>query len=92
VTALLAGAVAHEVRLDLLCCLDGEEPLTVEAVGARIGKSEITVAYHLKPLVTHRVVRRRADQRGPVRYEACLDDHPAWVREAVEAHRRQREN
>jgi DNA-binding transcriptional ArsR family regulator len=85
------GLLEHDARLDVLCCLDGEEPLTAGAIGIRTGQSETVLAYHLKRLVSHAVVRRLADQGGPIRYEARLDDHPGWVRQVVEAHRRRRE-
>lgn len=82
------GLVDHDVRLDILCCLDGDGPLTATAVSARVGRSTEVVVCFLLLLRSYGVVRTTGEREGgePL-YEARLDDQPAWVRAAVEAHR-----
>jgi DNA-binding transcriptional ArsR family regulator len=87
VSGLPRAIVEHEGRLDLLCCLTSEGPLTVIELSARTRMSELAVGYLLMPLEEYEIIRKtgsRVDQEP--RYEARLDDQPAWVREAVEAH------
>jgi hypothetical protein len=89
VTAPPAKLINHDGRLDVLCCLeDCRHPLTVTAIAARIGKHRAAAAYLLSSLELYGVVRKtgKHDDGEPL-YEACLDEHPAWVRDAVEAHR-----
>lgn len=83
----MKAIIEHKGRLDLLCCLDRIGPLTVPELGTGIGKSPTAIAYLIGPLDKHKVVRKTGKRKGrePL-YEARLDDHPAWVREAVEKH------
>lgn len=83
------GLIDHDGRLDVLCCLeDGRGPLTVTAIAARVGKHPAAVAYLLTSLDLYGVVKKTGKQEdGEPLYEACLDQQPAWVREAVEARR-----
>lgn len=83
------GLIEHDGRLDALCCLDDDGPLTATAISARIGLSITAVTYYLAPLASHSVVKRIGEQEGgePL-YESRLDEQPEWVRKAVEAHRR----
>jgi DNA-binding transcriptional ArsR family regulator len=79
------GLIEHEGRLDILCCFEADEPLTAAAIGARTGESSEATTYHLKPLLSHGLVRRTGEQEdGEPLYESCLEDQPKWVREAVE--------
>jgi hypothetical protein len=81
--------IRHDGRLDVLCCLDDDRgPLTVTAIAARVGRHPAAVAYLLASLDPHGVVKKTGKlEGGEPLYEACLDQQPAWVREAVEAHR-----
>lgn len=83
----MKAIIEHKVRLDLLCCLDRNGPLTVPELSTGIGKSPTAVAYLIDPLDKHKVVRKTGKRidKEPL-YEARLDDHPPWVREAVEKH------
>jgi DNA-binding transcriptional ArsR family regulator len=81
--------VNHEGRLDLLCCLLDGEPLAVPQLSARVGRSLSEVGYHIRLLASHGLVEGTGGlDEGYRLYAATLDSHPEWVREAVEAHRR----
>jgi len=83
----LEAVVRHEGRLDVMCCLDDEGPLGVKQLIARTGKPRVAVDHHLKLLNAIDLVNRiHVDGDAPL-YELTLDDHPDWVREAVEEHR-----
>lgn len=81
----------HDGRLDVLCCLLDGGPLSVTQLGARIGESSQTVHYWVSLLDSFSLVQRLGDPGGrrPL-YAATLDEHPDWVREAVEGHRADR--
>lgn len=78
----------HDGRLDVLCCLLDGGPLSVAQLGARIGASSRTVHYWVSLLESFGLVQRLGDLDGrtPL-YAVTLDEHPDWVREAVEGHR-----
>jgi DNA-binding transcriptional ArsR family regulator len=57
------AALAHEARLDILCCLDPEEPLKAEQIGTSTGLDSRLAGYHLRILDRLRFVRRER-QRG----------------------------
>jgi DNA-binding transcriptional ArsR family regulator len=83
------GLIEHDGRLDILCCFEGDEPLTPTALSARTGGSPLATSYHLESLLSHGVVRRTGEQQdGESRYESRLGDQPEWVQTAVAAHRR----
>jgi hypothetical protein len=92
VDAPLRAVLRNEVRLDLLCRLRGSKPLTVPRLSVGTGKSPLAVAYLIAPLETFGVIRKTGDLEDlePL-YEERLDEQPAWVREAVEAHCRDSE-
>ena len=81
--------VKNEARLDILCCLVDGPPLTIAQLSARVGTSLTAVAYHVKLLETHDLVRKtgETDNEEPL-FAAPLDEHDEWLREAVEVHRR----
>lgn len=83
------GLIEHDGRLDSLCCLDDDGPLTVTAISARIGIPITAVTYYLGSLDSYDVVRKTGEKEGgePL-YESRLDHQPEWVRRAVEDHRR----
>lgn len=86
----LEAVVRHDGRLDILCCLVAEGPLTTPQLSGRLGKPLHNILGWVKLLECFRVVKRTgkyAKGRLPL-YEANLDEHPDWVREAVEEHRR----
>lgn len=86
------GLIEHDGRLDALCCLDDDGPLTATAISARIGLSITAVTYYLGSLDSHDVARKTGEQEGGESlYESRLDEQPEWVRKAVEAHRRDRD-
>ncbi len=79
--------MGHDVRLDVLCCLLDGEPLTDLQLSARTGKSLPVVVHHLRLLDSFDLVDKEdSPEDGRPLYVATLDEHPDWVREAVEAH------
>ena len=87
--ALKRAALAHEVRLDILCCLDPDEPLGTEVVSERIKRDPRLIKYHLRVLDRFRLVgkERRHGEVGPTDYVERIAQHPEWVSDVVEAHR-----
>ena len=86
--ARLETIVKHDGRLNLLCCLLDAGPLSVPQLAARIGESTQTVSYWTRLLDSFGLVVKRSEAAGGAAlYEASLDDHPGWVREAVRLHR-----
>jgi hypothetical protein len=88
VSPSLEAIVRHDGRLDLLCCLVDGEPLTVPQLSVRTGKSQEIVGYWVKLLNSFDLVKKTGDVGGELLYEATLDGHPNWVREAIDKHRR----
>lgn len=78
----------HEGRLDVMCCLEDEGPLGVEQLATRTGRPRVAIGRYLRLLGTLELVSRTLVKGGATVYELTLDDHPDWVREAVENHRR----
>lgn len=73
----LERLVTHDVRLDILCCLDGE-PLTIPQVSARIDKDEKRVAHHMKTLGSFELVGQEGEaENGQPLYTAHLEGRPA---------------
>lgn len=87
-TSPLKAIVKHDGRLDLLACLVGREPLAVPQLSAETGLSRTAVRHHVKLLCSFDLVERAGELGGEPRYAATLDEHPDWVREAVEERRR----
>jgi predicted transcriptional regulator len=86
-SARLREALKNEHRLDLLCRLSAEGPMTVPGLSKRTGMSPRAVAFFLDELEEHSVIRKTGRKVGrESMYEACLDEQPAWVRAAVEKH------
>lgn len=84
----LEAIVAHQGRLDLLCCLLDGGPLGLRQLSARTRSTPPAVAHWIKLLEEFELVAKIADlSDGEPLYTATLDDHPEWVRETVEAHR-----
>lgn len=83
------AALAHETRLDILCCLNPDNPLGPAAVSKRVKREEEVVEYHLRILDRFRLVgrKRRRGEVGPTGYVLRVAQHPDWVAAAVEAHR-----
>lgn len=78
----------HEGRLDVLCCLLDGGPLAVRQLSVRTRNSISAVGYWIKLLESFCLVEKIADfGDGEPLYVASLDEHPDWVREAVEDHR-----
>jgi hypothetical protein len=85
------GLIEHEARLDILVCLDGEA-LTEAAVSACAGLPVDVTRRFLLLLCSCGAIRKaRRREGGELLYEGCLDELPAWAQDAVEAHRRRRE-
>ena len=82
------AVVRHDARLDILCCLDPDKPLTTEQVTARTGIARCGVAYHLKVLRTFGLVGTAPGVgTGPALFVPCLDRQPEWITDAVNEHR-----
>jgi DNA-binding transcriptional ArsR family regulator len=82
------AVIEHDARLDILCCLAGGEPLALAQVSGRTGMHPTRATHHMRILDAFGLVGKRRDgECGQVLYVARLDEHPAWVAEAVEAYR-----
>ncbi len=88
-SSALEAIVRHDGRLDLLCCILDGGPLSVPQLSARTGEPASAVDHWVKLLDTFGLVTKIADPDGgePL-YAATLDEHPDWVRDAIEQHRR----
>jgi DNA-binding transcriptional ArsR family regulator len=84
----LERVVKHDGRLNVLCCLLDEGPLSVTQIAARIGETPQAVRYWLTLLHSFGVVEQEGtlDAVAPL-YTAALADQPEWVRTAVREHR-----
>lgn len=85
----LETIVRHDGRLDILCCILDGGPLAVPQLSARTGSPARLVGHWVRLLDAFGLVEKLGDLGGeePL-YAATLDEHPDWVREAVEEHRR----
>jgi DNA-binding transcriptional ArsR family regulator len=88
VTSSLEGIVKHDNRLAVLACLVEGEPLAAPRLSAETGLSMTAIRYHVTLLVSCDLIEEDVDLGGEPRYRASLDEHPAWVREAVERYKR----
>jgi predicted transcriptional regulator len=83
-----AAVVRHDARLDILCCLDPDEPMATEQISGRTGMEVRRTAYHLKVLRAFGLIgATQAGGRGPIVYVLRLDRQPEWVTDAVNEHR-----
>lgn len=85
----LEAIVKHDGRLDVLCCILDDGPLAVPQLSARTGSPVSAVGHWVKLLDSFGLVEKLGDLGGeePL-YAVTLDEHPDWVREAIEEHRR----
>lgn len=82
------AVVRHDARLDILCCLDSDEPLAAQQIGGRTGMGTHRTAYHLRVLRASGLIgTTQKDGVGPVPYVSRLDQQPEWVMDAVNEHR-----
>jgi predicted ArsR family transcriptional regulator len=82
------AVVRHDARLDILCCLDADEPMTAEQISGRMRMEFRRTAYHLKVLHAFGLVgTRQRGGRGPALYVSRLERQPEWVTVAVSEHR-----
>lgn len=82
------AVVRHDARLDVLCCLDSDEPMATEQISGRTGMEARRTAYHLRVLRAFGLVdTMQKDGVGPVLYVSRLDQQPGWVADAVNEHR-----
>ncbi len=87
-TPALGAIVRHEGRLDVLCCILDGGPLAAVQISARTGQSDRLVDHWLEVLDRFDLVEKiGALDGGEPLYVATLDDHPDWVRAAVDGHR-----
>jgi hypothetical protein len=85
----MEAIVKHDGRLDVLCCILDGGPLAASQLSARIGRPLKAVDHYVKLLDSFGLVKKLGDlDGGEPLYAATLDEHPDWVREAVEGHRR----
>jgi hypothetical protein len=85
------GLIEHDARLDILCCLDGQA-WTEAAVSACAGLPIDVTRHFLLLLHSCGAIKKTGGRGGgELLYEGCLDELPAWAQDAVEAHRRRRE-
>jgi DNA-binding transcriptional ArsR family regulator len=84
----LETIVKHDGRLGLLCCLLDAGPQSGSQLAIRTSESLRAVRYWLRLLEPAGLVVKLADPGGgePL-YAAALDEHPGWVREAVDDYR-----
>jgi len=83
------AVLAHDARLDILCCLDPNDPLGVEAVSMHVQRDAQFVKYHLRILDRFQLAarKRRHGEVGPTDYVLRIAQHPDWVVKTVDAHR-----
>lgn len=82
------AVVRHDARLDILCCLDSDEPMATEQISGRTGMEVRRMAYHLRVLRAFGLIGTTPkDGKGPALYVLCLDRQPGWVTAAVNEHR-----
>jgi DNA-binding transcriptional ArsR family regulator len=82
------AVVRHDARLDILCCLDSDEPLATKQISGRTGMEPPRTAYHLKVLRAFGLIgTTQEDGRCPVLYVLRLEQQPEWVTDAVNEHR-----
>ena len=86
-SARLEAIVKHDGRLDVLCCLIDSGPLGIPQVAARTIAPAQTVRYWMRLLESFSLVEKVADLGGqePL-YVVNLNEHPDWVREAIDEH------
>lgn len=87
-SSALEAIVKHDGRLDVLCCILDGGPLSRMQLSARIGESASAVDHWVRLLGTFGLVEKIGDLGGgePL-YVATLDEHPDWVRKAIDEHR-----
>lgn len=85
---MLAIGLALDGRLDVLCCLLDESPLTAVQLSARTGATPKAVTYFLQTLEMVELVEKVAGANDEPQYIARLKDQPEWVRARVDDHRR----
>jgi len=78
----LGSVIRHDARLDLLGNLVYGGPCKAAELSKRIGVGIRGVDYHLAVLLSQHLV---AKKEGDL-HVATLEDHPAWVEEAVTAY------
>jgi predicted transcriptional regulator len=82
------AVVRHDARLDILCCLDSNEPMAAEQISGRTGIETHRTAYHLRVLRASGLIgTTQKDGRGSALYVLRLDQQPEWVANAVDEHR-----
>lgn len=75
--------LAHEARLDILRCLDPDDPLGVEAISKRIERDERIVRHHLRILDRFSLVgrKRRRGEVGPTGFLLRVSSIPNGPRQ-----------
>jgi DNA-binding transcriptional ArsR family regulator len=87
-SSALEAIVRHDGCLDVLCCILDGGPLSVSQLSARTGEPVSAVDHWVKLLHAFGLVEKVADlDGGEALHAATLDEHPEWVREAIEEHR-----
>jgi hypothetical protein len=85
----LEAILRHEGRLDVLCCLIDGDALAIPQLSARTGRPLKAVSHCIKVLEAFDLVEKGDGRDGSETfYVANLEDHPEWVRQAIERHRR----
>jgi Bacterial regulatory protein, arsR family len=84
----LETIVKHNGRLDILCCLLNSEAQAIMQLSAQTGMSEAEVGHYIELLDLFDLVEKTDDVIGEPLYRATFENHPDWVRKAVERHRR----
>jgi len=86
----LEAIVKHDGRLDVLCCILDGGPLAIPQLSARTGRPLNVVGHWVKLLDSFGLIEKIGDfeDGGEPLYATTLDEHPDWVREAIEEHRR----
>jgi len=85
----LQAIVRHDGRLDVLCCLVDGAPLALPQLTAMTGMPTAAVSHYVDLLCSFGLVAKVAGpDGGDSLYTTTLDEHPDWVRAAIEKHRR----
>lgn len=88
-SSALEAILKHDGRLDLLCCILDGGPLSVLQLSARTGEPAKAVGHWVDLLEAFGLVERVANLNdGEALYVASLENHPDWVRQIIDGHRR----
>lgn len=84
--AALEEIVRHSGRLDILCCLQNEEPQAIVQLSAKTGMSPEAVGHHIELLTLFGLVEEREGSDKEILYLTTVSRHPDWIQAAIKDH------